>query len=35
LTEKEPHWMSIYITKLTRCSPIQNRAFWKSNSYKP
>ena len=35
LTEREPHWMSIYITKLTRCGPIQNRAFWKSNSYKP
>ena len=35
LTEKEPHWMSIYITKLTWCGRIQNRAFWKSNSYKP
>jgi type IV secretion system protein VirB3 len=34
-TEKEPHWMSIYLTKLTKCGPIQNRGFWKSNSYKP
>jgi type IV secretion system protein VirB3 len=34
-TEKEPHWMSIYLTKLTKCGPIQNKGFWKSNSYKP
>jgi type IV secretion system protein VirB3 len=34
-TEKEPHWMSIYLTKLMKCAPIRNKAFWRSNSYKP
>jgi len=34
-TEKEPHWMSIYLTKFTKCGPTQNKVFWKSNSYKP
>jgi len=34
-TEKEPHWMSIYLTKLMKCAPTQNKAFWRSNSYKP
>lgn len=34
-TEKEPHWMNIYLTKLTRCGPTQNKRFWKSNSYQP
>lgn len=34
-TEKEPHWMNIYLTKVAHCGPIQNRSFWKSNSYKP
>lgn len=34
-TEKDPHWMSIYLTKLSRCGPTQNRGFWKTNSYKP
>jgi type IV secretion system protein VirB3 len=34
-TEKEPHWMSIYLTKITKCGPTRNRMFWKTNSYKP
>lgn len=34
-TEKEPHWMRIYLTKLTKCGPIPNKGFWKSNSYSP
>ena len=34
-TEKEPHWMSIYLTKLTKCGPTRNKVFWKSNSYQP
>ena len=34
-TEKEPHWMSIYMTKITKCAPTRNKMFWKSNSYKP
>lgn len=33
-TEKEPHWMGLYLTKLTKCGPIRNKNFWKSNSYK-
>lgn len=34
-TEKEPHWMSILLTKVAQCGPTRNRRFWKSNSYKP
>lgn len=34
-TEKEPHWMSIYLTKITKCGPTRNKTFWKTNSYKP
>ena len=34
-TEKEPHWMGIYLTKITQCGPTRNKSFWKSNSYKP
>ena len=34
-TEREAHWMSILLTKLSRCGPIRNRSFWKSNSYSP
>jgi len=33
-TEKDPHWMRIYLTKLARCAPVRNRIFWKSNSYR-
>lgn len=35
ITEKDPHWMSVYLIKMTQCGPIQNRSFWKSNSYMP
>jgi len=34
-TEKDPHWMNVWLTRLNKCAPIQNRRFWKSNSYKP
>lgn len=34
-TEKEPHWMRIHLTKVTKCGPTRNRVYWKSNSYKP
>lgn len=34
-TEKDPHWMRIYLTKFTQCGPIQNKGFWKSQSYMP
>lgn len=34
-TEKDPHWMRVYLTKVSRCAPIKNRKFWKSNSYQP
>lgn len=34
-TEREPHWMSIYITKFIKCPPTRNKIFWKSNSFKP
>lgn len=33
-TEKDPHWMNIMITKGTKCPPIKNRNYWKTNSYK-
>lgn len=32
-TEKEPHWMRVYLTKLTKCGPTRNKRFWKCNSY--
>lgn len=34
-TEKEPHWMNIYLVKATKCGPVQNKRFWKTNSYQP
>ncbi|MDD9900377.1 MAG: VirB3 family type IV secretion system protein [Alphaproteobacteria bacterium] len=34
-TEKDPHWMRIFLTKMGRCAPIRNRKFWESNSYQP
>ena len=34
-TEKEPHWMKIFVTKYTKCGPTRNRIYWRSNSYKP
>ncbi len=34
-TEKEPHWMNIYLTRITRCGFIQNKGYWKANSYQP
>lgn len=35
LTEREPHWMGIYLIKMAKCAPTRNRIFWKTNSYKP
>jgi type IV secretion system protein VirB3 len=34
-TEKEPHWIGITLTKITKCGPTLNKRFWKSNSYAP
>ena len=34
-TEKDPHWMRVWLTKLGKCPPVRNKRFWKSNSYKP
>jgi type IV secretion system protein VirB3 len=35
LTQKEPHWMSILLTKFGKCAPNRNRNFWKCQSYSP
>ncbi|MBU0801520.1 MAG: VirB3 family type IV secretion system protein [Alphaproteobacteria bacterium] len=34
-TEKDPHWMSVWLTKLNKCAPTRNRGYWRSNSYRP
>ena len=34
-TEKDPHWMSVWMTKMNKCPPARNRNYWRSNSYKP
>jgi type IV secretion system protein VirB3 len=34
-TEKDPHWMSVAVTKMNKCPPTRNRSHWKSNSYTP
>jgi type IV secretion system protein VirB3 len=34
-TEKDPHWMRVWLTKLSKCAPTRNKRFWKSNSYQP
>lgn len=34
-TEKDPHWMRVHLTRLHKCPPVQNKRFWKCNSYKP
>ncbi len=34
-TEKDPHWMKVWLTKLNKCPPTTNKRFWKSNSYQP
>lgn len=34
-TERDPHWMRVWLTKLNKCPPSKNKFFWKSNSYKP
>ena len=34
-TEKDPHWMRVWLTKLNKCAPSRNKGFWKSNSYRP
>lgn len=35
VTEKEPHWMGIYLTKFMKCAPTRNKLFWKCNSFRP
>lgn len=34
-TEKDPHWMGVWITKFNKCPPTRNRVHWRSNSYMP
>lgn len=34
-TEKDPHWMRVWLTKAGKCAPTRNQGFWKSNSYQP
>lgn len=34
-TQRDPHWMSVYFTRLLRTPPNRNRMFWNSNSYLP
>ena len=34
-TEKDPHWMSVLVTKMNKCAPTRNRNYWRSNSYQP
>ncbi len=34
-TEKDPHWMSVRMTKMNKCPPTRNRTYWKTNSYTP
>jgi len=34
-TEKDPHWMSVFVTKMNKCAPTRNRNYWRSNSYQP
>jgi len=34
-TEKDPQWMRVWLVKLQKCLPTQNRGFWKTNSFKP
>jgi type IV secretion system protein VirB3 len=32
-TEKDPHWMNIWGTKMNKCGPIRNYKHWRCNSY--
>ena len=34
-TERDSHWMRVWITKLRQCPPTRNKSYWKSNSYQP
>jgi type IV secretion system protein VirB3 len=34
-TEKDPHWMRIWMVKSSKCPITQNKRFWKTNSFKP
>lgn len=34
-TEKDAHWMRVWMTKAGKCAPTRNQRFWKSNSYQP
>lgn len=34
-TERDPQWMRVWLTKLSKCPPTRNRFFWKSDSYQP
>jgi len=34
-TEKDPQWMRVWLTKLSKAPPTRNKRFWKCNSYQP
>jgi len=35
MTEKDPQWMRVWLTKFQKCFITQNKGFWKANSFKP
>lgn len=35
LTEQDPQWMRVWITKFQKCAVTRNKGFWQSNSFKP
>ena len=34
-TEKDPHWMGVWLTKIGKCPPTRNKRYWNCNSYQP
>ncbi|MGH1377101.1 MAG: type IV secretion system protein VirB3 [Alphaproteobacteria bacterium] len=34
-TKKDPHWISVWKTKMEKTGFTTNQRFWKSNSYSP
>lgn len=34
-TERDPHWMKVWLIKFNKCPPVRNYSFWNSNSYQP
>lgn len=34
-TERDPHWMRVWLIKCSKCPPTRNKHYWKCNSYQP